>query len=50
MKVRSAGFLNISKRNKMECRKKWNLCWEMQFPIWLSIFIQVFLVIFSDIY
>jgi hypothetical protein len=34
----------------MECLNKWNLCWGMQFLMWLSIFTQVFFLMFTNIF
>ena len=46
MKVLNAGFLSISKKSKMECLKKWNLCWgtdevsNMAFNLYTGIFLM----------
>ena len=41
---------NFLQRSKMECLNKWNLCWGMQFLLWLSIFTQVFFLMFTNIF
>jgi hypothetical protein len=37
-------------RSKMECLNKWNPCWGMHFLMWLSISIQVFFLMFINIF